>query len=97
MFLWNAKIGEDYCVAKLACQNTSTVDYFLSSSYVFENVVIKVKSCDIVNTTVLRKRLTPKRILWACKKAELFAEDIDIFKMSELEMKRDQLNENDIV
>lgn len=39
LFLWNGRIKKDYLNPKLTCKNSSTVDYFLSSSYVFENIV----------------------------------------------------------
>ena len=38
LFILNGRIGTDYEAPKLTCKNKSTVDYFLSSPYVFEYI-----------------------------------------------------------
>ena len=39
LFIWNGRIGCDAENPNLTCKNASTIDYFLSTSYVFENVL----------------------------------------------------------
>ena len=35
----NGRLGADFLHPKPTCKNSSTVDYFLSSAYVFSNVI----------------------------------------------------------
>ena len=39
IFLWNGRVCSDYDYPKLTCKNASTVDYVLSTAFVFENVI----------------------------------------------------------
>ena len=39
VFLWNGRMKGDYCTPMITRKHCSTVDYFLSSNLVFENVV----------------------------------------------------------
>ena len=38
-FIWNGRIGTDAISPRLTCKNTSTIDYFTSTSFVFKNVI----------------------------------------------------------
>ena len=39
IFMWNGRMFSEQESPQLTCKNASTVDYFLSSSFVFENIV----------------------------------------------------------
>ena len=115
MFLWNGRLFSDYLNPKLTCKNSSTVDFFLSTSYVFENVVdFKVHDfCDLYSDVhspihaFLKTKLLPsvehtehndlveKEVkLWDKTKANNFNDNLDIFKVSEIEMKLDKLTDS---
>ena len=36
IFILNGRLGSDYCLPKMTCKNKSTVDYVLSSPFLFE-------------------------------------------------------------
>ncbi|XP_053380331.1 uncharacterized protein LOC128548841 [Mercenaria mercenaria] len=112
LFIWNGRMGTDCLKPVLTCKNASTVDYFISSSFVFENIVdFNVHEfCNLysdvhcpLEATLRTKFYNTKNIapqqtqniqiarLWDSKKSEQFAENLDIFKISEIEMKLDEI------
>lgn len=116
LFILNGRIGDDFWNPGLTCKNKSTIDYFISSAYVFPTIKnLQVHefsslysdahcpvSCtlnvsnepnQIVNNNNVDD-LETKYNLWNSEKKDNFVDNIDIIKVSEIEMKLDHFLHN---